>query len=108
MVDAMDGPYAAATVTAMSAATRSAHGEYNNIDGDFTIGGLLAFLHMQPYDGQMKQKISTGLLAQLLIPETIAFRSGNPMYPTWYLSSKADPGTQNVPCIFLMHVNLLP
>ena len=42
---------------------------------------------------QLKRRGSTGLINSLIIPETVAFKSGDPAYPVWYLSSKSDPGT---------------
>jgi hypothetical protein len=104
VADAMDSVHNAASATATASASRPGYGESDAGCGNqnFTVGSLLSYLHMQPYDAQMKQKISTGLLAQVLIPDTIAFRPGDPTCPAWYLSSKADPGVYSVMYMVLL------
>jgi hypothetical protein len=93
VADATESVHNAASATATASATRPGYGESDDAsNNNFTIGSLLSYLHMQPYDAHLKQKISTGLLSAVLIPDTIAFRPGDPACPAWYLSSKADPG----------------
>lgn len=49
-------------------------------------------MHQQLYDAQVKQKVGTGHLNSLVIPDTIVFRVGHAGYPLWYLSSVSEPG----------------
>ncbi|EKX35283.1 hypothetical protein GUITHDRAFT_146591 [Guillardia theta CCMP2712] len=58
----------------------------------FSVCTIFEMLHLQPYEPHLKQRVSTGMLDRLVIPDTIAFRKGFPGYPRWYLTSVVDMG----------------
>ena len=59
---------------------------------EFSISGIFSLLHQQPYDTQLKLKVASGMIDELIIPDTVTFRAGVSGFPCWYLSSKQDPG----------------
>jgi hypothetical protein len=58
----------------------------------FSIGGIFSLLHQQLYDEKTRQKVGTGFLNSLIIPDTIVFRVGHVGHPMWYFSSASEPG----------------
>jgi len=58
----------------------------------FSIGGIFSVLHQQLYDEKMRQRVGTGFLHNLIIPDTIVFRAGHVGHPMWYFSSASEPG----------------
>ncbi|KAJ1487228.1 hypothetical protein T484DRAFT_2253006 [Baffinella frigidus] len=59
---------------------------------EFNISGIFSLLHQQPYDTQLKIRVASGMIDELIIPDTVTFRAGVSGFPCWYLSSKQDPG----------------
>ena len=75
-------------------------GRVDGGDGDgvlvpqlFSIGAIFPLLHLTQFDAHTRQKVHSGHLRNLLIPDTIVFRVGHAGHPVWYLNSVSEPGT---------------
>lgn len=71
----------------------SVRSSWNGPSNSFSVCTIFALLHRQPYDANARRKYSTGLVSNVLIPDTVTFRAGYPEFPCWYLSSQSEPGT---------------